>query len=482
MKQYDIFISYRRKDAGDKAEHLKDLLELKYKGRVSFDRENLTGIFDVALAKRIDSCKDFLLVLGKKSLSFEEKVNEDDDIGIYNYLATCSIEDFERKILELGPEKSLDFVRIEIARALQRKVNIIPIVPERSVDFDFSKLVLPADIAGVKRYEAVFYSDNPDALFKDVIAKISPRLISKPYNRFMKIIRWILSLLLLVAISFFGFKYILYQQVEKEKNELKFEIEQLAKEIEIVCLQPINWDPDITMEQLVSLRSIIANQEKVQGGSFMQGVSQNGNGEYDDDVCVELETPQLQRTVETFYIGKYELSVAEWCGIMMCDVDVKNEMLPMANVSLEECIRFTKKLSDLIGLNFRLPTETEWEYAARGGMKSEGTKYAGSNDADEVAWYGKQANGKPRICDATNSPLYCNELDLYDMSGNVSEWCFTPFRPYDPNVLVPDSTSMVIRGGYFESEHYELTVYHRDMMKPDEKSEYVGLRLVIGKE
>lgn len=70
--KYDIFISYRRKDAGDKAEHLKDLLETKYKGRISFDRENLTGIFDVALVKRIDACKDFLLVLGKNSLSFDD--------------------------------------------------------------------------------------------------------------------------------------------------------------------------------------------------------------------------------------------------------------------------------------------------------------------------------------------------------------------------------------------------------------------------
>lgn len=63
--RYDIFISYRRRDAGDKAEHLKDLLESKFKGRISFDRENLTGLFDIALARRIDRCKDFLLVIGK---------------------------------------------------------------------------------------------------------------------------------------------------------------------------------------------------------------------------------------------------------------------------------------------------------------------------------------------------------------------------------------------------------------------------------
>ena len=96
--QYDIFISYRRTDTGDKAEHLKDLLEPRYKNRVSFDRENLTGLFDVSLIQRIDQCKDFLLIVGKNSFSFSEKDFAPDNVALYKYLARCTQKDFEAKL------------------------------------------------------------------------------------------------------------------------------------------------------------------------------------------------------------------------------------------------------------------------------------------------------------------------------------------------------------------------------------------------
>ena len=102
MKQkYDIFISYRRRDAGDKAEHLKDLLEPFYKNRISFDRENLSGKFNSQLINRIDAVKDFLLVLGKKSLSYSEEDCSEDRVELYKELCTLSEEDFANKIIEV---------------------------------------------------------------------------------------------------------------------------------------------------------------------------------------------------------------------------------------------------------------------------------------------------------------------------------------------------------------------------------------------
>ncbi len=176
-KKYDIFISYRREDTGQRAEHLKDLLDNDYKDRISFDRENLTGLFDVELARRIDTCVDFLLLIDEKSLVYTEKDNSDESICLYNYLATASIGDFEAKINELGPEYPLDFVRIEIARALHRRdANIIPIVPETSDKFNFAKLYLPKDIVGLKRYDAIFFSKNKDSLFKDILNKLRNHL------------------------------------------------------------------------------------------------------------------------------------------------------------------------------------------------------------------------------------------------------------------------------------------------------------------
>ena len=176
-KKYDIFISYRRTDTGQRAEHLKDLLDNDYKDRISFDRENLAGLFDVELARRIDTCVDFLLLIDEKSLVYTEKDNSDENTYLYNYLATASIDDFEAKINELGPEYPLDFVRIEIARALHRRdANIIPIVPETSDKFNFAKLYLPKDIVGLKRYDAIFFSKNKDSLFKDILNKLRNHL------------------------------------------------------------------------------------------------------------------------------------------------------------------------------------------------------------------------------------------------------------------------------------------------------------------
>ena len=113
MKQkYEIFISYRRRDAGDKAEHLKDLLEPFYKNRISFDRENLTGLFNSQLIQRIETVKDFLLVLGKQSLCYSDEDFAEEKVSLYNELASLSEEEFATRIIEVEKHTSVDYVRI----------------------------------------------------------------------------------------------------------------------------------------------------------------------------------------------------------------------------------------------------------------------------------------------------------------------------------------------------------------------------------
>ena len=473
--RYDIFISYRRKDAGDKAEHLKDLLELRYKERISFDRENLTGLFDVALACRIDSCKDFLLVVGKKSLLFEEKEFDEEQVRLYNYLGSCTQKEFEQKIVELGPNSPIDFVRIEIARALHRKdLNIIPVVPETTESFNFSKLHLPDDIVGIKRYEAVFYSDNPDALFKDVVPKILPRLHSKPTSAAKIVMIGILFLLLAIGVCVGGW-FIHQSQHNKAIMALKVETALNGE-------QYLNWNEDITLEQLEAVNHILGNMVPVKGGTYMMGAAPNPDGSYDEDVDVDLETPTTELSVKSFWMCKYEVSVSEWCRVMKIDYDKQDADSPMTDVTFNDCKAFCENLKNLTGLEFRLPSEAEWEFASRGGVTPDSTKYAGSDKPDEVAWYGKNANGKAHICDASKSPMRPNAINLYDMSGNVSEWCDTDFFPYNVDIPVVDTQAKVIRGGNFESEAFEMTVYHRDPMNAQEKAHTVGLRLVISKD
>lgn len=213
---------------------------------------------------------------------------------------------------------------------------------------------------------------------------------------------------------------------------------------------------------------------EVGGGTFTMGAtSEQGSDAWDE------EKPAHEVTLSDYYIGQTEVTQALWEAVMGSNPsDSKGDNLPVEQVSWDDCQVFIQKLNQLTGKQFRLPTEAEWEYAARGGRKSRGYKYAGGNNIDSVAWCdGNSGNETHPV--ATKQ---ANELGIYDMSGNVLEWCsdwcgdYTSSSQSDPQGSSSGSFR-VIRGGCYYNFARNCRVSYRISNTLDYRSGYLGLRL-----
>lgn len=212
----------------------------------------------------------------------------------------------------------------------------------------------------------------------------------------------------------------------------------------------------------------------VEGGTFTMGATSEQGSD-----ALEGEYPAHQVTLSDYYIGQTEVTQALWKAVMGSNPsDSKGDNLPVEQVSWDDCQVFIQKLNQLTGKQFRLPTESEWEYAARGGRKSRGYKYAGDNDIGLVAWY-EDNSGNETHPVATKQ---ANELGVYDMSGNVEEWCSDWYDGYqlssqsDPQG--PSSGSdRVGRGGSFFLDAMYCRVSNREYYTPDFRTFDLGLRL-----
>ena len=203
----------------------------------------------------------------------------------------------------------------------------------------------------------------------------------------------------------------------------------------------------------------------VEGGSFMMGATP----EQGDDAR-ENEKPAHKVTVDDFFIGETEVTQKLWFAVMgnnpsYFQDDEGNR--PVENVSWNDAQVFVKKLNEITGQQFRLPFEAEWEYAARGGKKSTNKKYAGSDNLDEVAWHVDNAGSQTHPV-ARKLP---NELGLYDMSGNMWEWCDCIGDPI--NLLCN------LRGGSFGNDSLWLRSSSRYISPADNRNVQEGLRVIL---
>ena len=228
--------------------------------------------------------------------------------------------------------------------------------------------------------------------------------------------------------------------------------------------------------QTITVKGVSFDMVYVEGGSFDMGAT------YEQvDNALDNEKPVHRVTLSGYYIGMYEVTQELWEAVMGSNPSYHAaSQYPVESVSWNDCKEFVSRLSSLTGMIFRLPTEAEWEYAARGGNKSLHYKYSGSDNIDDVAWYWDNS-GKKTHAVGTKSP---NELGIYDMSGNVWEWCSDRYGDYSAgaqtNPQGPSAGSdRVLRGGRWGSRARYCRVSNRDYGDPGNSLSRSGLRLVL---
>jgi len=246
-------------------------------------------------------------------------------------------------------------------------------------------------------------------------------------------------------------------------------------------------NPSTTSNRTFTVKGVSFTMVYVQGGTFTMGATSEQGSD-----ALDWEKPTHSVTLSSYMIGQTEVTQALWQAVMGNNPSrfTGDSRRPVENVSWDDCQEFLRKLNSLTGQRFRLPTEAEWEFAARGGVNSRGYKYSGSNTLGNVAWYDSNA------CDGVgrNSPNYgthpvgtkqSNELGIYDMSGNVIEWCSDWYGDYSSssqtNPQGPSSGSdHVLRGGSWNNFTRSCRVSFRfEYWAPDFRFIYYGLRLAF---
>ncbi len=277
---------------------------------------------------------------------------------------------------------------------------------------------------------------------------------------------------------------------DTKKQELKEEAPTPSKGKEQE--QPVALDNSSKTREF-SVNGVSFKMVAVEGGTFQMGATSEQQNPYSD------EKPVHSVTLSNYYIGETEVTQALWEAVMDETQRAKagdNELrgigydYPMYYISYDDCVAFVKKLNENLkasgqlpaGREFRLPTEAEWEFAARGGNRSQGYQYSGSNTLSSVAWYGESWNT------GSTHPVkkkQANELGLYDMSGNVWEWCYDSYSDYptlpqtNPKVENGPGSYRVLRGGSWNYYAQGCRVASRTCISPGYRVSNGGLRLAL---
>ena len=234
--------------------------------------------------------------------------------------------------------------------------------------------------------------------------------------------------------------------------------------------------------QTFNVNGVTFTMIAVEGGTFKMGAqsSSSGGDNYDSE-AYSNESPVHDVTLSSYYIGETEVTQELWEAVMGSNPsEFSGSQKPVESISWNDCQEFIIKLNELTSKNFRLPTEAEWEYAARGGNKSKGYKYSGGNTIGNVAWYGGNSSSETHDVKTKQA----NELGIYDMSGNVYEWCQDWYGSYSSGSQTdptgPTSGSdRVLRGGSWGGNAGSCRVSFRSSNHPGYGHNNRGFRLIL---
>ena len=333
---------------------------------------------------------------------------------------------------------------------IQDKINLL--LKQATTHYNSNKLTKPVGGNAYESYKKVLEIDSNNSAAMDGFRKIADKYESwadnnkssgkwdkaiSQYNKALEVGGYNLSV----------------------KQKIAFCEDKLGKPVQLVVCEE---GPTIVFIRL--------NEIFVKGGTFQMG-SNDG---------ADIEKPVHSVTVSDFYIGKYEVTQKEWKDIMGSNPSKwKGDNYPVERVSWNDVQKFIKKLNTKTGLNYRLPTEAEWEFAARGGNKSNGYKYSGSNSIGDVAWYDSNSNSKTHSVGGKQP----NELGIYDMSGNVWEWCNDRKENYSSSSQTnpkgaSSGSDRVLRGGSWGSLARLCRVAYRYSHYPGDSYSIIGFRLL----
>lgn len=220
------------------------------------------------------------------------------------------------------------------------------------------------------------------------------------------------------------------------------------------------------------------DMQRVDGGVFIMGGTKEQHRE-----VIATDLPTHTVSLDAYYIGTTEVTQALWKAVMLewyVSDEWNTPTLPMTDVNWYDCQEFIRRLDSITGMPFRLPTEAEWEFAARGGNESKGYRFAGGDVVDEVSWGLKNSGFRTHSVGCKKA----NELGLYDMTGNVSEWCSDWYGRFylgtEPNPQgAKEGEWKVVRGGSFDNCKDNSYLSRREYYAPYEAMNYCGLRLAL---